>query len=355
MTGVAALNVDLIAKRLELLHELVPMIGTVAVLLNPNSAYTEPETRHVQAAALSAQVQVLLLTAGNESEISSAFGSLAQQRVGALIVSADPFFTSHRDQLVALAARHTIPTIYQWREFTEAGGLISYGADRIDTYRQTGIYVGRVLSGIKPTDLPVMQPTKFELVLNRKTAKALGLTFPITLLGRAGARGIGEDVVPRVMLTAFILGLAGHGPQLFGQDQRIVRGLDIGGFGPELAAITPQRVNIDLAGLNRPEAPVPGLRLQIFVFVCRADQDTASRCINAAPAVSWSRSVVASARKGFDLLNLATFHASEISNLKNPNAAHEFLLFFVPFGQDGLVSPWSAARWPAAAAGPGRA
>src|ERR1700757_5231374 len=109
---------------------------TVAVLLNPNSAYTGPETSHVQAAALSARVRVLLLTARDENEMSTAFSNLVQQRVGALIVTADPFFTSHRDQLVALAAHHQIPAIYQWRDFTEAGGLISYGADRVDIYRQ---------------------------------------------------------------------------------------------------------------------------------------------------------------------------------------------------------------------------
>jgi ABC-type uncharacterized transport system substrate-binding protein len=185
VTGIAVLNVDLIAKRLELLHQLVPAAGTVAVLLNPNSAYTEPETKQVQAAARSDRVQVLLLTASNETEISAAFKNLVQQRIGALIVSADPFFTRHRDQLVALAARHTIPTIYQWRDFTEAGGLMSYGADRIDIYRQTGIYVGRVLRGTKPTELPVMQPTKFELAINLKTAKALGLEIPPMLLARA--------------------------------------------------------------------------------------------------------------------------------------------------------------------------
>ena len=171
ITGVAVLNVDLIAKRPELLHELVPTAGTVAVLLNPNSAYTAPETSHVEAAALSARVQVLLLTASNDSEISTAFRNLVEQRVGALIVSADLFFTSHRDQLVALAAHHDVPTIYQRREFTEAGGLISYGANRIDGYRQTGIYVGRVLNGAKPADLPVMQPTKFELIINQTTTR----------------------------------------------------------------------------------------------------------------------------------------------------------------------------------------
>ena len=185
MTGIAALNVDLIAKRLELLHELVPKADTVAVLVNPNSAYTEPETSHVHEAGLAAGLKVLLLAASNENEIGTAFANLVRQKVGALIVSADPFFTSHRDQVVALAARHAIPTIYQWREFPEIGGLVSYGANRIDTYRQTGIYVGRILSGIQPSDLPVIQPTKFELVINLKTAKALGITVPLPLSGRA--------------------------------------------------------------------------------------------------------------------------------------------------------------------------
>jgi putative ABC transport system substrate-binding protein len=185
LTGIAVLNVELIAKRLELMRQLVPAAGTVAVLLNPNSTYTEPETKTLQGAARSNQVQVLLQTASDENEINAAFKKLAQQRTGALIVSADPFFTRHRDQLVTLAAHHAIPTIYQWRDFTEAGGLLSYGADRIDIYRQTGIYVGRVLRGAKPGDLPIIQPTKFELVINLKTAKALGLDVPATLLVRA--------------------------------------------------------------------------------------------------------------------------------------------------------------------------
>jgi putative ABC transport system substrate-binding protein len=185
MTGIAVLNVDLIAKRLELLHELVPKADTVAVLVNPNSAYTEPETSHVHEAGLAAGLKVLLLAASNENEIGTAFANLVRQKVGALIVSADPFFTSHRDQVVALAARHAIPTIYQWRDFPEIGGLVSYGADRVDIYRQTGIYVGRILSGVQPSDLPVVQPTKFELVINLKTAKALGISVPIPILGRA--------------------------------------------------------------------------------------------------------------------------------------------------------------------------
>jgi len=185
MTGVAVLNVDLIAKRLELLHELVPKADTVAVLVNPNSAYTKPETNHVHEAGFAAGVKVLLLAASNEDEIGTAFANLVRQKVGALIVSADPFFTSHRDQIVALAARHAIPTIYQWRDFPEIGGLVSYGADRVDIYRQTGIYVGRILSGVQPSDLPVEQPTKFELVINLKTAKALDISVPIPILGRA--------------------------------------------------------------------------------------------------------------------------------------------------------------------------
>jgi putative ABC transport system substrate-binding protein len=185
MTGIAVLNVDLIAKRLELLHELVPKADTIAVLINPNSAYTKPETSHVHEAGLAVGLKVLLLAASNESEICTAFANLVQQKVGALIVSADPFFTSHRDQVVALAARHAMPTIYQWRDFAEIGGLVSYGADRVDIYRQTGIYVGRILSGGRPSDLPVVQPTKFELVLNLKTAKALGISVPIPILGRA--------------------------------------------------------------------------------------------------------------------------------------------------------------------------
>jgi putative ABC transport system substrate-binding protein len=182
MTGVAVLNVDLIAKRLELLHELVPKVDTMAVLLNPNSAYTEPEKRHVQEAAHSASVKVLLLAASNESEISAAFPNLVREKAGALIVSADPFFTSQRDRVVALAAQYAIPTSYQWRDFTEIGGLISYGANRIDIYRQTGIYAGRLLKGEKPGDLPVQQPTKFELVINLKTAKTLGVKVPQSML-----------------------------------------------------------------------------------------------------------------------------------------------------------------------------
>jgi putative tryptophan/tyrosine transport system substrate-binding protein len=185
MTGIAVLNTVLIAKRLELLHELVPISAPIAVLINPTSPYFEPETRELDAAARSSGRQLLLIKVESEVKIDAAFAELTQKRAGALIVSSDPFFTIHRDQLVALAAKHQIPAIYQWREFTEAGGLISYGTSRTDIYRQTGNYVGRILKGEKPADLPVQQPTKFELVINLKTAKALGLAIPESLLLRA--------------------------------------------------------------------------------------------------------------------------------------------------------------------------
>ena len=185
LTGIAVLNVVLVAKRLELLHELVPTAPTIAMLLNPTSSYTDPETREVRVAARKTGQRLLLLTARSDLEIDAAFVNLVQQKAGALIVSADPFFTDRRNQIVTLAARHAVPAIYQWREFTEAGGLMSYGTSRAEIYRETGIYVGRILRGAKPGDLPVQQPTKVELLINLKTAKALGLTIPQSLLVRA--------------------------------------------------------------------------------------------------------------------------------------------------------------------------
>jgi putative tryptophan/tyrosine transport system substrate-binding protein len=184
LTGVAVLNVMLVAKRLELLHELVPASASIAMLINPSSPYAEPEIRAVKAAAQASGQQLILLNAATEHEIEAAFDKLSQRKA-ALLVSADPFFTSERDRVVTLAARHAIPAIYQWREFITAGGLISYGANRTDIYRQAGIYVGRILNGAKPADLPVAQPTKFELVINLKTAKALGLAMPASILARA--------------------------------------------------------------------------------------------------------------------------------------------------------------------------
>jgi putative ABC transport system substrate-binding protein len=186
LTGVSVLTVELMAKRFELLSDLVPLAGVIALLVNPNDANTaERITRDVQEAARQKGVQLPILKAGTESEIDAAFASLAELHAGALVVGADPFFDIRREQLVELASRHAVPAIYQWREFAEAGGLISYGTSRPAVYRQVGIYAGKILKGAKPADLPVQQPTTFELVINLKTAKALGLTIPQTLLLRA--------------------------------------------------------------------------------------------------------------------------------------------------------------------------
>jgi putative ABC transport system substrate-binding protein len=186
VTGVSWLGGELMSKRLELTSELVPQARAIALLVNPNSPQqTEGVVRDMQEAARAKGVQLSILNAGSESEIDAAFASLVQGHAGALVVTAEPFINSRRQQIVALAARHAVPAIYGIREYATAGGLISYGASLTAAYRQTGIYTGRILKGAKPADLPVQQPTIFELVVNLKTAKALGLTVPPSILSRA--------------------------------------------------------------------------------------------------------------------------------------------------------------------------
>jgi putative tryptophan/tyrosine transport system substrate-binding protein len=176
-----------VPKRLELVSELVPQARVIALLVNPNNAYTEPMIRDVQEAAHAKGVQLPIVKAATESEIDAAFATLVNLHADALVVGDDTFFTSRREQLVALASRDAVPAIYQFREFTAAGGLISYGSSLTAIIRQVGIYVGKILKGAKPADLPVEQATKLELVINLKTAKALGLTIPSTILVRADA------------------------------------------------------------------------------------------------------------------------------------------------------------------------
>jgi putative ABC transport system substrate-binding protein len=184
LTGVS-IAADLTAKRLELLSELVPRAGVIALLVNPNSATAERVIRDVQQAARAKGLQLHVLKARSESEIDTAFASLVQLHAGALVVGADPFLSSRREQLVALASRRAVPSIYAWREFAASGGLISYGPSLTSAFRLVGAYAGKVLKGAKPADLPVQQPTTFELVINLKTAKALGLTVPQSMLTRA--------------------------------------------------------------------------------------------------------------------------------------------------------------------------
>ena len=184
LTGVSTMAPELSPKRLELLSELVPQVGVIALLVNPNNSNTERTTRDMQEAARAKGVQLHILTAGTESEIDAAFATLVQLHAGALVVGGDPFFANRREQLATLAATRGVPAIYQSREFAEAGGLISYGLNFTAAFRQVGIYGGRILKGVKPDDLPVQQPTTFELVVNLKTAKALGLTVPPSILAR---------------------------------------------------------------------------------------------------------------------------------------------------------------------------
>jgi putative ABC transport system substrate-binding protein len=170
---------------LELLREVVPKVTVIALLVNPMSAAVESQARNAQLAAYALGQQIIVLNASSEHDFDAAFATLDQHRAGALLIGGDAFFNGHLDRLVALAARHGVPAIAPLREFVTAGGLISYGSSIPDAYRQVGLYAGRILKGAKPTDLPVMQPTKFELVINLKTAKALGLTIPDKLLALA--------------------------------------------------------------------------------------------------------------------------------------------------------------------------
>jgi putative ABC transport system substrate-binding protein len=185
LTGVSFVPDELTVKRLELLSELVPRAGVIALLMNPNNPNAERVIRDVQEAARTKGLQLHVLKARSESEIDTAFASLVQLHAGALVVGGDPFLTSRREQLVALASRRAVPSIYAWREFAASGGLISYGSSLTSAFRLVGAYAGKVLKGAKPADLPVQQPTTFELVINLKTAKALGLTVPRSMLMRA--------------------------------------------------------------------------------------------------------------------------------------------------------------------------
>ena len=186
LTGVVSLDAELLPKRLELLHELMPAATIIAVLLNPaNASRYENLTRDLEAATRTIGLQIKVLHASTDSDIDAAFATLLQLRAVGLVIGTDAFFNSRTKQLAALALRHAMPTIYQYREFAVAGGLMSYGASGTDTYRQAGIYTGRILKGEKPADLPVQQATKVELIVNLKTAKALGLTVPPALLARA--------------------------------------------------------------------------------------------------------------------------------------------------------------------------
>jgi putative ABC transport system substrate-binding protein len=185
MTGVSLLVIELVAKRLEFVQELVPNAAGVAGLVNPKNSNAGRNVAALQEAARAKGVQLHIVEASSEGDFETAFASLAALHAGALVVGADPFFNARRSQIVGLAARHSMPAIYEWREFVDAGGLISYGPSLPGVYRQMGAYVGRILGGEKPADLPVVQPTLFELVVNLKTAKTLGLAVPRSILARA--------------------------------------------------------------------------------------------------------------------------------------------------------------------------
>ena len=184
-TGAGLFAVAVEPKKLELLHAVAPQAAVIGVLANPGNPNAETITTGLQEAARTLGLQLQVVNASTENDFGAAFGTLVEQRAGALLVAADPFFNARRSQLVALAARHAIPAIYEWREFAAAGGPMSYGTVISDAYRQVGVYAGLILKGEKPANLPVMQPTKFEFVINLGTAKALGLDVPPLLQQRA--------------------------------------------------------------------------------------------------------------------------------------------------------------------------
>jgi putative ABC transport system substrate-binding protein len=182
VTGINQFTTSLEKKRLGLLHDLVPRADPIAVLINPSRSVASRQRAEIAEAAAQLGVKTLILTATREAEFEPAFAAIAEQRIGGLLCAADPFFFSRRAALVALAARHRVPAIFEFRDFADAGGLMTYGTDLADSYRQCGIYVGRVLKGERPSELPVMQSTKFEMVINLKTARKLGLEVPANLL-----------------------------------------------------------------------------------------------------------------------------------------------------------------------------
>ena len=184
-TGVLNISTELTAKRLDILRELMPTAGLIAVLRNPDSPDAEGQLQEIQDAARAVGQSIHVVNASSQRDFESAFAEVVQRRAGGLFVSADPLFTSARAQLVALAARHAIPASYSFRTLAAAGGLMSYGADLLDVHRQAGVYAGRILKGSRTVDLPVLEPTKFELIINLKTAKALGLQVPDKLIALA--------------------------------------------------------------------------------------------------------------------------------------------------------------------------
>jgi putative tryptophan/tyrosine transport system substrate-binding protein len=185
ITGLTLLGTEVVSKRLGLLLELVPAAAVIGALANPANPISEPQLKELQVSASANNRKLLVFRASTESDVAAAFAAISQQRVDALVVAADPFFDDRRTQLVSLAGRYKLPACYVRRDYVMEGGLMSYGADVPAAFRQAGVYTGRILKGEKPADLPVMQPTKFEMVINAKTAKALGLTIPQSLLVRA--------------------------------------------------------------------------------------------------------------------------------------------------------------------------